>query len=293
MSSVLKNIFKRLNLNSDFRSITPLSGGDINDAFAVTLNTGEKFFVKTNAQCPEDFFETEAENLQALRQALGGEWVPEVIGFGGKSQATLAFLVLEYLEPGVPHPQSFEELGRTLAGLHRVTHSRFGWHRDNYIGRTPQKNEWRENWNSFFLEQRLEPQFRWASEKKLFSKQDLKKILKFLEALPQKLESLGNVLPSLCHGDLWGGNVHCALGGKCYLIDAACHYGHRETDLAMTRLFGGFPDSFYRAYQEAWPLEDGFASRLELWNLYPLLNHLNLFGRSYLASVLRIVEGGG
>jgi protein-ribulosamine 3-kinase len=156
-----------------------------------------------------------------------------------------------------------------LASLHRQTGPRFGWHRDNYIGLAPQINGWRDDWAEFFIECRLRPQFERAGLKGEF----FEKLLR--NHRPQ---------PSLLHGDLWSGNAGFIAEGPV-VFDPAVYYGDREADLAMTELFGGFPDEFYAAYDAAWPRERGYESRKHLYNLYHLLNHLNLFGSGYLAQV--------
>ncbi len=162
----------------------------------------------------------------------------------------------------------------------------YGFSQDNFIGARSQKNTPSSSWVSFFREQRLAPQFKTADS--WFTPADRAKISKLLDNLDRFL--IEPEQPSLLHGDLWSGNVMCGSDGKAMLIDPACYIGHRETDLAMTQLFGGFPESFYQAYKEAFPLQDGYEERRDLYNLYQLLNHLNLFGPTYLEPVLSIVS---
>jgi fructosamine-3-kinase len=194
---------------------------------------------------------------------------PEPISHG--AAAGSAYLILEYLDLG--GRKDFAALGRMLATTHRNPGPRFGWHRDNYIGSTPQQNGWRDDWREFWLERRLRPQLELAARNGF----DLPPpgILVLERHEPQ---------PSLLHGDLWSGNAGFSAEGPV-VFDPAVYYGDREADLAMTELFGGFPREFYRAYDEAWPLDEGYERRKPLYNLYHLLNHLNLFGGGYLGQV--------
>jgi fructosamine-3-kinase len=184
-----------------------------------------------------------------------------------------AFLVMEFLE--LRARGDWATLGRMLAHAHRQTGPRFGWARDNFIGATPQRNGWRDDWRQFFAEYRLAPQLALAREKG------------FEIDIGSALDALDGhrPAPSLVHGDLWSGNAAFLADGAPVLFDPAVYYGDREADLAMTELFGGFPEEFYAAYDAAYPLEPGYARRKHLYNLYHLLNHLNLFGGGYLEQV--------
>ena len=203
----------------------------------------------------------EAEGLSALAEA--GARVPRVISLEP------GVLSLEHLD--LHASGDYASLGRMLAEVHRVTGERYGWRRDNYIGLGDQRNGWSDNWAEFFFEYRLKPQ---AAKCGL------------VDQLPDVGKILGGHYPaaSLLHGDLWRGNAGFTADGPV-VFDPAVYYGDREADLAMTELFGGFPPSFYEAYDAAYPLEDGYALRKEIYNLYHLLNHLNLFGGSYLRQV--------
>ena len=221
-------------------------------------------FRKEGAPDRADAFAAEADGLEALRPHIR---VPQVLDRGVRDGK--AYIALEFL-----HLQSsgdWAALGRMLAKLHRQTGPRFGWHRDNYIGLAPQTNGWRDDWSAFFGECRLRPQLMQAG-----LDVRLEKILGLLQ--DHKPE------PSLLHGDLWSGNAGFTAEGPV-VYDPAVYYGDRETDLAMTELFGGFPGEFYRAYNEELPLPAGYEKRKHLYNLYHLLNHLNLFGGGYLAQV--------
>jgi fructosamine-3-kinase len=231
-------------------------------------------FRKTGPEASLAMFEAEAAGLEALREA-GEIRVSEVLDFGidrGKS-----FIVLEFLELEPASADSPRLLGQRLARLHRHTAARFGWHRDNTIGPTPQINTWNDDWVAFFREHRLEYQVRLARA----NGYDLAR------AGARLSRSLGELFngyapsPSLLHGDLWGGNWG-TVGGEPVIFDPAVYYGDRESDIAMTLLFGGFGADFYRAYSAEWPMAPGHEKRIKLYQLYHILNHLNLFGRSYL-----------
>jgi protein-ribulosamine 3-kinase len=224
---------------------------------------GERRFKKVNAPRYADVFAAEADGLQALQAA--GVRVPKVFSHG--VDADRACLLLEYLD--LQGKRDFAALGRMLAALHRKTAPRFGWQRDNYIGVTPQANGWCDDWAEFWRERRLRPQFEQAGLSFEFS---------------EKLLQNHRPQPSLLHGDLWNGNVGFAAQGPV-LFDPAVYYGDREADLAMTELFGGFPREFYAAYEEVLALDPGYRLRKHLYNLYHLLNHLNLFGGGYLGQV--------
>jgi protein-ribulosamine 3-kinase len=228
---------------------------------------GTRRFLKTNSPDLRDAFAAEADGLVALRTA--GLRAPEPLAHGGAGGE--AYLLLEYLELGAKG--DFGALGRMLASAHRKPGPRFGWARDNYIGMTPQMNAWCDDWAEFWVTRRLEPQICMSREKGFDVSMPA---LRWLEKhQPQ---------PSLLHGDLWSGNSGFTQQGPV-VFDPAVYYGDREADVAMTELFGGFPREFYRAYNETFPLDAGYEKRKHLYNLYHLLNHLNLFGGGYLGQV--------
>jgi protein-ribulosamine 3-kinase len=238
---------------------------------------GVQRFVKTGSAARADAFAAEADGLQALGQA--GLRVPEVVSHGVEGDE--AFIVLEYLE--LQSKGDFAALGRMLAAAHRHTGPRFGWHRDNYIGSTPQQNGWCDDWGTFWRERRLRPQLELA-RRNGFDLEE-KNLLELLAGHQPP--------PCLLHGDLWRGNAGFTAGGPV-VFDPAVYYGDREADLAMTELFGGFPPAFYASYDEIYPLERGYQERKHVYNLYHLLNHLNLFGGGYLGQVkqtLRLLLG--
>jgi fructosamine-3-kinase len=243
----------------------PVSGGCIHRCFRATLS-GRAVFLKVNDARFADAFAAEADGLAALRAA--GCTAPQPISHGAAGASS--FLLMEFLQ--LRSRGDFAALGRMLAALHRVQGDRFGWARDNYIGSTPQANGGCESWAEFWRVRRLEPQL--ALAKRTGYDIDANNVMALLEGHAP--------VPSLLHGDLWGGNAGFMTGGAPVLFDPAVYYGDREADLAMTELFGGFPREFYSAYGT---LPAGYETRKHLYNLYHLLNHLNLFGGGYLGQV--------
>ena len=267
----------------------PVSGGDINEAYHLLLNSGEEVFVKLHAGAKENFFLAEAYGLKCMKES--GANVPEVLAVGRLSDGT-GYLLLSYVKCSSRKDDYGERLGHMLGSMHQagtggfVHGGNYGLDRDNYIGSTKQINNPKTSWIDFFRENRLEFQIKLADH--YFDKEDKQRIRKILDHLEKFL--IEPEFPSLLHGDLWGGNVMADVRGLPMLIDPAVYVGHQEADLAMTELFGGFDPVFYDAYHEMIPREPGYADRRELYNLYHLLNHLNLFGGSYLASVRRILK---
>lgn len=270
-----------------------LSGGDINKAYGLTLNTGDHIFMKANAKQNAAFFTAEAAGLMAIKSTSAIK-TPEILctGTDNGEDVGYSFLLLKFIESSAPRNDYWEVFARELAALHKADtgniiedSSKFGFIQDNFIGSTAQINACSDSWISFFRDNRLFPQFKAAD--RYFSAEDRSKITKLLDHLEEFLIEPSK--PSLIHGDLWSGNVMCSSEGKAMLIDPAAYVGHFEADIAMTELFGGFPQEFYSAYRESNPMESGYEERRDLYNLYQLLNHLNLFGTNYLAPVLSIV----
>lgn len=257
-----------------------LSGGCINEACCLD-NGRRRYFVKLNGAERLGMFEAEAGALRIIA-ATETIRVPQPIccgRAGGK-----AYLVLEYITMG--GCGSGAAMGKQLAELHRTTATRFGWERDNTIGSTPQLNGWEEDWIVFYRERRLRYQFELALRNGgAFSGWE-----RLLERLPDYFGDY-HPEPSLLHGDLWGGNASFDDEGHPVIFDPASYYGDRETDIAFTEMFGGFGGDFYVAYREAWPLHKGYAVRRELYNLYHLLNHFNLFGGDYQQSARQTLDG--
>ncbi len=240
-------------------------------------------FIKTGPASALPMFEAEADGLRELKKA-GTTRVPEIIDCGiadGKS-----FLALERLSLQRPGAQTERSFGKQLAEQHRYTADRFGWFRDNTIGVTPQVNAWTDDWLPFFREHRLEYQLDLAATNG-YSNELAELGSRLASQLADLFEDYEPVA-SLLHGDLWAGNWGCA-DGEPVIFDPAVYYGDRESDIAMTMLFGGFGKAFYEAYEASWPLERGHEKRLKLYQLYHVLNHLNIFGRSYLAQAKQLL----
>ena len=267
----------------------PVSGGDINRAYVLELSNGERIFMKANSRKNLGFFRAEAEGLQAMRSTNTVK-VPAVLAIG--TEASSAFLLLEYLEEGERSGAGSEELGRALALMHLadtgrfVSNGKYGFYCDNFIGASEQSNLPTDNWVDFFIQRRLMPQFEKASG--WFGKEEHRDFDSFLGNLTQILSEPAH--PSLLHGDLWSGNYMIDQSGAPWLIDPAVYVGHAEADLAMTELFGGFDRKFYDAYNETAGIDPGYPERRDIYNLYHLLNHLNLFGGSYLHSVQAVIK---
>ena len=261
-------------------SAEAVAGGDSHAAFAVTLGT-ERVFVKTNTAACTAAFAAEAEALAAIA-ATATVRVPAVLARG--THANTAWLALEWLPLAALCARSAGALGERLAALHRATAETHGWHSDNWLGASLQRNKHQPDWASFWRDQRLEPQLT------ALARTD-KRLAEFVgAAIEPVLTRLADhePPPSLLHGDLWGGNAAAiAAAGEPVIFDPASYYGDRETDLAMTRLFGAYPREFYAAYQATWPLPADAESRVPLYNLYHALNHANLFGAAYASLVSR------
>lgn len=260
------------------------SGGCINQSGVVIGRDGRRFFVKLNQAALLPMFEAEADGLEALHAASAIRVpMPVALGIAGGQ----AFLSMEWLDLGAGM-LSGAVLGEQLAELHSRFGPAHGWRRDNFIGSTPQRNCEHKDWITFFRTQRLQPQFALASRNGASSR-----LLNGGEMLCERFEGLFagyKPPPSLLHGDLWRGNAAMNAGAPV-IFDPAVHYGDRESDLAMSELFGGFPTAFYAAYHAAWPLDPGYRRRKLLYQLYHVLNHFNLFGGGYGSQALAITEG--
>lgn len=282
-------IQRLLGPKAEIAGTSSVSGGDINAAYRILLKDGRQYFLKENSRKNAGFFRAEQTGLDAIRKT-GAIRVPKVLGTGLEEDR--AYLLMEYLEAGPGRADYWERFGRQLADMHRADPSgwtsggQFGFPEDNYIGAGEQVNAVRSSWIDFFRECRLEVQVQRASD--YFGPGDRKLVLSLLDHLDEYL--LEPEHPSLLHGDLWGGNFVTGPDGAAWLIDPAVYVGHAEADLAMTELFGGFAPEFYDAYREAAPIRPGYSDRREIYNLYHLLNHLNLFGSGYYGSVMRIVR---
>lgn len=269
-----------------------VAGGDINEAWKLTLSGKDRVFMKCNKKENLSFFMAEAAGLSAIAKT-GAIGTPRVLCCGTDEEiGGCSFLLLELIEGGRRRTDYWEVFAKELADMHKapasdlVSGGMYGFIEDNYIGAGKQINTVRKRFLDFFRECRLEPQIVRAGE--YFNTGDLKKINLLLERLDDLLVEPKRA--SLVHGDLWAGNVMTGNNGKVWLLDPAVYVGHAEADIAMTELFGGFPRSFYAAYKEEGLLQPGYDERRDLYNLYHLLNHLNMFGLSYFSSVKRIIE---
>lgn len=283
--SVAEALSQKLGVHFADRPTTSVDGGSINSAFKYSSAARAVFVKVSNTANAAAMFDAEAEGLAALAapQAIR---VPQVIAHGPCSEG--AFLALEWIEFGDSSRASEATLGEQLAWQHRSTQTRFGFKRDNTIGVTPQHNAWCEQWPEFYRERRLRPQLELAASKG--ASQILDRGLRLCEQVPKFFASY-TPAASLLHGDLWAGNWRCDQDGMPVVFDPAVYYGDRETDIAMTRLFGGFGPAFYAAYQSTWALDAGASSRVALYNLYHVLNHYNVFGGNYLAQAERMIDG--
>ena len=261
-------------------AIQPVGGGCINQGTRLVTHSGTSFFLKTNRHCPPDMFAREAEGLSALSRPDGPR-VPQSFLFG------VDFLLLEDLHPSPPTRDYWSAFGRQLAVLHTHTSPQFGFTHDNYIGSTPQLNPQVADGYIFFAQHRLVYQADLAGKQGFLSTDEVRGVYRLADRLPDFIP----LQPaSMVHGDMWSGNMIIDENGHPALIDPAAHYGWAEADLAMAALFGAPPEAFYHAYEEARPLLPGLDARFPVYNLYHLLNHLNLFGRGYYRQVVSIIH---
>lgn len=277
ISALLKETLQDEVLLKDF---TPINGGCISNGGKLHTSKGI-FFLKWNHASKFPFmFEAEAKGLSLLYDSNSIR-IPTVVGVG--ETKAYQFILMEFIERHSKASDYWESLGTSLSLLHKKNSAAYGLDHDNYIGSLPQYNTIKKSWIEFFTTHRLQVQLKIAIDSKTISLSHLNKF----ETLFKKLPSiLIEEKPCLVHGDLWSGNLITDEAGSPCLIDPAVYYGNREVDLAMTQLFGGFTDSFYQSYINAFPVEQGLQDRLDIYNLYPLLVHVNLFGQSYLSQVL-------
>ncbi|MDX9882542.1 MAG: fructosamine kinase family protein [Prolixibacteraceae bacterium] len=264
----------------------PVGGGCINSALRLKCNAGD-FFLKWNSSCPADMFLKEAAGLQEIH-SVGISYlrIPEII-WAKETDELPGVLLMEYLQPSDGSSEQDEKLGLGLAMLHRKTAPGYGFYHDNYCGLTVQKNTWNTNWIEFFGQQRLLYLLHMVQHSRGISSEEIKIFEKFIDRLPEILSH--PTAPSLIHGDLWSGNYMYTAGGPS-LIDPAAYYADREMELSIMTMFGGFSSRVWAAYQEAFPLSDGWKERNRVYQLYHLLNHYYLFGGSYLDQANRIVR---
>lgn len=265
------------------RKSTRIGGGCINSAFK--LSDGDQhWFIKLNGADRHEMFAAEYAGLAALA-ASNSIRVPLPLCTGILDNQS--YIVMEYIRSGVAGRDGQRKAGEQLAALHRHQADQFGWQRDNTLGTTEQRNTWHDNWLSFWRDQRLGFQLQLAAHNGYTGK-----LQQHGEKLRQQLPELlfHTPAPSLLHGDLWGGNISFDSRGEPVIYDPATYYGDRETDIAMTELFGGFSNDFYRAYNDTWPLDADYQIRKILYNLYHVLNHLNLFGGGYASQADEMIQ---
>lgn len=272
------------NKPSKILKVDSVAGGSINHCFKI-ITSNKSYFIKLNSA--SDFpqmFEKEAKGLRILR---GTKLIKTPLVYTCGNFADEAYLIMEFINSSIKPSNFWENFGRQLADLHTISNNHFGLDHDNYIGSLKQSNTKNEDWISFFIEERINPQLKMALNQGAFSS----KISQDFEKLFTKLENyFPKEKPSLLHGDLWSGNFMVGDKGEAIIMDPAVYFGHREVDLAMTQLFGGFHPDFYAAYHEALSMEHDWEERLQLYNLYPLLVHVNLFGGSYINEVKNILQ---
>ncbi|HET8865858.1 MAG TPA: fructosamine kinase family protein [Gracilimonas sp.] len=276
----IQNIIEK-ELGDKIKSVKSVLGGDINTAYRLTFESDQTAFLKTNEEAPPSMFQAESKGLKLLNSAGTELTIPNVLLLGDN------FLLLEWIKEGCGKPGSAYNFGVELAKLHKTIDSQFGLDQDNYIGRLPQSNTQHNNWPDFFAIERIEPQIKMGIESDKLNRSVLKEAV----SLYKKLGSIfPKEQPALLHGDLWSGNYKFTQKDSAGIYDPAVYYGHREMDISMTRLFGGFSADFYSGYNDEYPLEPGYEDRIKLCNLYPVLVHANLFGGSYSRQAEKIIK---
>jgi fructosamine-3-kinase len=263
----IQSVLEEIKLNG---KVIPVAGGDVNQTYRIEEEQ-MSYFLKIHPHMPKEFFEAEVNGLKRLAEYVR---VPETFLLGENKEG--AYLLMEWIEPGKGDQR---ELAQKLARIHQVTGPNFGFYENNYLGTLKQENTFDDSWWPFFFRKRIEPQIALAKEKNLWTAKRETAYVIFQEKVLSRFK--GQIEPSLLHGDFWSGNVFFDQQGQPVFIDPAVSYGSREQDLAMSQLFGGFRPEFLTAYQEFFPLEDGWEQRLPIYQLYYLLAHLNMFGESY------------
>lgn len=280
-------------INTSLSQSFKLQGGEINKSYGLQLSNGKVLFMKTNEKSKVSLFEAESLSLLTIKNTKTIN-TPNLIAMGTDNgeHVGYSFLLMDYVELGNIPENFWETFANNLALMHKydtkniMQNNNYGFICDNFIGLNKQINTPKEKWIDFFRENRLLPQIKMAES--YFEKEDFSKIDKFLSLLDKIL--IEPEKPSLVHGDLWGGNVLCGTDGMPYLIDPACYIGHSEVDIAMTELFGGFSESFYQSYKELGLIQSEYQNRRDVYNLYHLLNHLNMHGKTYLTAVKSVIN---
>jgi len=273
-------------LNEEIKVLyfSSISGGCIHNAQKVSTDMGI-YFIKLNKSSDVNMFKTEYSGLKLLSNANEIE-VPSPITYGTANGQ--AYLLLEFINSQHRKKDFWIDFGQSMAHLHmNHKNDQYGLSYNNYIGRLDQFNDFRNDWLSFFIHQRLEVQLKLAFDNGYVNRNYLDQFERFYKILP---DILPEEPPSLLHGDLWSGNFMTGEEGQPVIIDPAVYYGNREIELSFTKMFGGFDSIFYETYHEVYPLSPGFDNRVEVYNIYPYLVHVNLFGTSYLSGVDRVIK---
>ncbi len=284
-ASVYNYLSKFFNQSIGQEHISFVGGGSINRTFQLKLSDRRLFFCKVNSASKfPHLFEKEKNGLRFLEASLVVK-TPKVVDCTTIDDQQL--LILEWISSGSKSQKFWDRFGAQLAALHSISNEQYGFHEDNYMGSIPQTNVPTSEWTEFFAEHRIKPLLKHCSEKALLTSKHLSFFDQFL---PQLSKIFPTEKPALLHGDLWSGNFMCNESEEPVLIDPAVYFGHRSVDLGMTTLFGGFHKSFYEAYHHHYPLPHNYEEQWEVCNLYPLLIHLLLFGKSYLSQIENILK---
>lgn len=270
-------------ISPPFNVIKPLAGGCINNVLLVDIDGERTVVKKNNKHTFPEMLSKEKKQLEYLRAKSPVSYAEPLFHL---EDDVHQYLGLVYEEEGENTSTAQSEFGHLLAEQHKISADSFGWAEDNYIGSLPQSNTKKDNWSDFYAENRLLYQTKLAVDQGIVPADFSKRMDAFCKELPSLFPT---ETPALLHGDLWGGNYFILTSGKPFLYDPACYYGHREMELGMTLMFGGFDREFYRGYEENYPLEKGWKERVQFTQLYPNLVHLNLFGTSYLGAIMKII----
>jgi fructosamine-3-kinase len=271
-------------LGIKIKSYQEIKGGDISNAYLIITSTEQLFIKEFYGKNAINMFLAEKTGLETLAKTKTIA-TPEV--YHCEPFKNGAFILMQYVESKSPTNKDFANLGTQLANLHQTNAFEYGLHQDNFIGNLPQSNNIKQDWTTFYIEERIEPQFQLAVSRNLLQTKDLPKREKLYEICNGFFKA---VKPTILHGDLWSGNFLISSEGIPFLIDPSIYYGDHEVDIAMTKLFGGFSPSFYEAYEQHHSIKKHYAQRIELYQFYYLLVHLNLFGQSYYKSVTKIIN---
>lgn len=280
----LKAIQDNVDPNAELQNVGIVGGGSINDARKVTTSVGE-FFVKLNENLAfPGMFDAEKRGLEFLIENSPFH-IPKPIATGITED--MQWIVMEHLSHGTKSENYWENFGKNMARMHSHSNDTFGLDTDNYLGNLPQKNGAKDTWAEFYAENRLGPQLKMAKDQGLTNDE----MVRLIEKVMSRVERyFPEEKPAALHGDMWTGNFTTDANGEATIFDPSAYYGHREMDIAMSKLFGGFDDRFYKAYNEEFPMEDGWENRLPIADLYPLLAHLNIFGGTYSYQIMNILR---